>query len=106
MLFDFPTTTLQALRALEARRCAQQPRNTLLLRGSGSGDRWLHLDRLLSLRDAAVLEGQITEEEMEDVVRIFHGQGRLSELRRWLCDLDSAMAAQAQQAAVEARPES
>lgn len=98
MLHDFPKVDIQTIKSLGARRCAQQPRGTILVGGCDGGTRWLHLDQLLSVQDAAILAGQVTEAEMEDIARAFHGQGRLAEFRQWLVAMSASMQVEAQQA--------
>jgi hypothetical protein len=46
----------------------------------GGGAQWLHLGRLLEVRDfGAEVAGWISEAEMEDVVRTFHAAGLVEE---------------------------
>ena len=85
---EFPCIDVNALHALSARRKTLQPANTIRLT-SGGKDRWLHLDLLLQTTDVGGVREEISDSEMEDVVRMCNSNGRLGEVRKWL-DLLSA----------------
>lgn len=103
MLFDFPQVDVETLCSLRCTRGTMQPPNTVLVNAS-SRPCWLHLERLLSLSafQSHVLEGRISEEEMEDIVRSFHARGRLSELRHWLVGISASLDVDARRSEEEA----
>ena len=94
-LDEFPTCTMEEIRELRAQIFEPQPANTVLV---DNGAQWLHVDQLLSITNPAEVVGQVSEADMEAIVRSFHGNGRLGELRRWLNDMTAAYALQADQA--------
>ena len=106
-LTDFPSVAAATLLELPATRHAQQPRNTLLLSsatdaGEARAPRWLHLDVLLRQTNVDLVMSQVSDAEMEDIVRTFHAQGRLRELRGWLTDRSAALNAAAASAIEDA----
>ena len=104
-LDQFPDLSIDALKLLKSAVYAPQPPNSVLVDG---GRQWLHLDALSkgpAGQFVQVVE-VASEAEMEDIVRTYHAQGALAQLRHMLQQLNTSINAQVEEDVSTARDDS